>query len=453
MLSRPASQGILASLAAPVTLTSAYFGLHFHRYPGGTTPAPSVTFGTVRSQDYLPDSAPISNFQWWRYEPTDGDYRYTNAQTSPCQNWVDTHDAAGRDKIVVLGFPPTWASARPTEPGAYGNGTAAEPANMAKWSEYVTDLATRAAGKVEYYEILNEPSRLERTGADLISPIGAADTSFDVFFQNPRHYRVGGADVWIPAAGFTGRIDDEKIIVGSTGGYGSGNFSSVTRGAHGTTAVSHAAGSRLWIIGSYFTGKTAQLVTMMRLAYTAIKAADPAALVISPSTNGDIQGIAVLDSILDATDGVGYGRDYCDAIGFHLYGFNFDASGNLVTGQGMREARAFSELGAKFDKPIINTEFGYTDWAAIPAARRRDCLWKLMLIPVLFGCQKSIYFSYDAGSTRALKYPVDTGATIDLTADWDALVSTFTASQIVMGQLDINGLLTIKLANGAIYRI
>lgn len=52
----------------------------------------------------------------------------------------------------------------------------------------------------------------------------------------------------VSAAQFRMKIDDEIIIVGAIGGAGNKTWSSLTRGAEGTTAASHVDGSNVYIV-------------------------------------------------------------------------------------------------------------------------------------------------------------------------------------------------------------
>ncbi|MEO6713942.1 MAG: glycosyl hydrolase, partial [Mycobacteriales bacterium] len=58
----------------------------------------------------------------------------------------------------VLGSTPRWASKRPNEAGNYGPGTAAEPKDIRTWRAYVRKLAIRYKGKVNKWELYNEPN-------------------------------------------------------------------------------------------------------------------------------------------------------------------------------------------------------------------------------------------------------------------------------------------------------
>jgi hypothetical protein len=70
--------------------------------------------------------------------------------------YVEWADSRGVKIVIALGVTPRWASARPNEPGAYGLGTAAEPANIEAWRNYVRTVAGRYRGRVDAYEISNE---------------------------------------------------------------------------------------------------------------------------------------------------------------------------------------------------------------------------------------------------------------------------------------------------------
>lgn len=70
--------------------------------------------------------------------------------------------ANGVDLMLALQSPPTWASSRPNEFGCCTplaqNGNRAPPANIEDWRHYVRTIATRYKGKVNYYELWNEPN-------------------------------------------------------------------------------------------------------------------------------------------------------------------------------------------------------------------------------------------------------------------------------------------------------
>lgn len=70
---------------------------------------------------------------------------------------------------------------------------------------------------------------------------------------------------------------------------------------------------KIWSPG-FFSGTSASLATMTKIASEEVKKVDPTARIICPSMDGDVQGIKRLDKFL----ATGAGK-YCDVIGFHYY--------------------------------------------------------------------------------------------------------------------------------------
>jgi hypothetical protein len=93
---------------------------------------------------------------WVKLEPQRGKWNFTQLDKE-----VAMGDEHGVEMMLVLGTTPTWASARPDEPGCCGpsspKGTKAEAANPADWRDYVTQVAKRYRGRVHVYELWNEP--------------------------------------------------------------------------------------------------------------------------------------------------------------------------------------------------------------------------------------------------------------------------------------------------------
>jgi hypothetical protein len=153
--------GLIVSLAAaqPLRLTpppqpvpESYFGMHIHGIivprptTGRVTPWPNVPFGSWRLMD--------AYAKWYDLEPKKGEFNFTR---------LDQYVAIAREKNVKVLLPlvgsPSWASARPSEvEGGNPVGSAAEPADMDDWRNFVRTVATRYKGQIEAYEIWNEPN-------------------------------------------------------------------------------------------------------------------------------------------------------------------------------------------------------------------------------------------------------------------------------------------------------
>jgi len=133
------------SISPPATVIPAeLFGMHFHHI-GGNTPWPATPIAEWRLWDaYVawPNLEPAKNR--WRFEMLD---RYVA---------IAAEHQVGL--LLPLGLSPTWASARPLEKSTYRPGFAAEPRDMEDWRTYVRTVARRYKGKIQAYEIWNEPN-------------------------------------------------------------------------------------------------------------------------------------------------------------------------------------------------------------------------------------------------------------------------------------------------------
>jgi hypothetical protein len=140
---RDATELIVERGRGPVP--ASYVGLHIHRAGAGTA-WPSAAFASWRLWD--------AHVAWPWLEPSRGTWQWEIADrlvTLAVEHQVEV--------LLPLGLSPTWASARPTEPSAYGRpGLSAEPADLADWRRYVETVARRYAGRVHLYEIWNEPN-------------------------------------------------------------------------------------------------------------------------------------------------------------------------------------------------------------------------------------------------------------------------------------------------------
>lgn len=128
--------------AVPVPLD--YFGLHMHRADVGT-PWPEVRFGSWRLWDAF--------VNWRHLEPQRGIWDFKRLD-----KYVAMAKLTGVEILLPLALTPAWASARPTEKSPYGPGNAAEPTNMDDWRNYVRTVATRYRGRIQHYELWNEPN-------------------------------------------------------------------------------------------------------------------------------------------------------------------------------------------------------------------------------------------------------------------------------------------------------
>lgn len=129
--------------------TSPFFGMHIHRalYSNAKDDErawPKVRFGAWRLWD--------AGVTWLDLEPKKDQWRFEKLD-----RYVALAERHSVKILLTLGQTPRWASARPNEAGPYENGCAAEPREIADWESYVRTVVTRYKGRIETYELWNEP--------------------------------------------------------------------------------------------------------------------------------------------------------------------------------------------------------------------------------------------------------------------------------------------------------
>ena len=125
---------------------TSYFGMHIHHlaYPV-PTPWPSVPVPQWRLWD--------ADVTWADLEPSRDQWRFEKLDA-----YVSLGQNHGTGILLTLGGSPTWASARPQLKSNYHPGFTAEPANIEDWRNYVRILVSRYKGRIQAYEIWNEPN-------------------------------------------------------------------------------------------------------------------------------------------------------------------------------------------------------------------------------------------------------------------------------------------------------
>ena len=140
--------------AAQSPVSSSFFGITVN---SSVTKWPvPVAFGTAGKT--AAGSTTVGTY-WAALEPSNGTYNWT-----PMDNLVSAAKAAGVNTIMYTFFEtPQWASSNSTQAcsatqnaGVYG--CAAPPKNINDWDAFVTAVATRYKGEIQYYELWNEPN-------------------------------------------------------------------------------------------------------------------------------------------------------------------------------------------------------------------------------------------------------------------------------------------------------
>jgi Glycosyl hydrolase family 10 len=126
----------------PAKFNRTFFGMHVHNN-GIQRNWPDVLIGSIRLWD--------ARVTWASLEEQRGVWQF--ARLDEYVSWAKNNNI---EVLLPLGVTPRWASARPGEKGAYGPGSAAEPADVELWRTYVRTVVQRYKGRVAAYEIWNE---------------------------------------------------------------------------------------------------------------------------------------------------------------------------------------------------------------------------------------------------------------------------------------------------------
>lgn len=166
----------------------------------------------------------------------------------------------------------------------------------------------------------------------------------------------------------------------------------------------------------FFSGTQTILSQLVRRAAVAVKAADPAALIVSPAVTGlnpGGPGLAYFLAMMQASDGAaGAMKDWVDVIGCHLYPSNLAGIKDVpYMLSGMRAHMVTLGVSAK---PLWNTEFCVLspDFNTLSEADRAEAIQALLTLSVAHnsgGADMTIWYNPD--STGAFAFvPADAAA-------------------------------------------
>ena len=131
---RPGSYSVADVTFTTATGKAAPLGVRF----------PPPGFGVLRLWD--------SGTTWAVLEPKPGQWQWDQLD-----RWMAARQR-GQAVLLTLGQSPTWASSDPGWVTYNGAGAAAPPKDIADWIAYVSAVAQRYKGRIQYYEIWNEPN-------------------------------------------------------------------------------------------------------------------------------------------------------------------------------------------------------------------------------------------------------------------------------------------------------
>lgn len=90
---------------------------------------------------------------WTYLEPKKDEWQWKAADA-----FIDRTLAVGMKPVVVLAATPEWASSDTSYTNYLGRGSYSPPINLEDWTRYCRQVAQRYRGKIDYFEIWNEPN-------------------------------------------------------------------------------------------------------------------------------------------------------------------------------------------------------------------------------------------------------------------------------------------------------
>lgn len=109
-----------------------------------STPWPAIGFGSLRTWD--------TGISWSDIAVGRGRYDWRKFDAI-----VDLAERHGVQLVYTFGRTPRWAARNPNAHGAYGSGQCSPPAKISDWEDFVRAAVHRAAGRIKFWEIWNEP--------------------------------------------------------------------------------------------------------------------------------------------------------------------------------------------------------------------------------------------------------------------------------------------------------
>ncbi len=144
---------------------STFFGLTVLNYQNVT---PLLPIGTGRTWDAWPA------LDWAEANSAPGQYNF-----APLNASIAMHQSRNTQIIYTFGRTPQWASTKPHETGPYGPGQCAPPI-LSAWDQYVAAVVTNASGRIQYWELWNEPDQSASYCGDIPSMVTMSQHAYAI---------------------------------------------------------------------------------------------------------------------------------------------------------------------------------------------------------------------------------------------------------------------------------
>jgi len=112
---------------------------------------------------------------WAQVNPAPGVYNWTRFDAI-----LQAAEQEHVDVVFNLAFTPRWAAAVKDAPPAFRPGASSPPADLASWDAWVRAAVTRAAGRVKYWEIWNEPEDPKYYSGDVATMVQMQKRAYEI---------------------------------------------------------------------------------------------------------------------------------------------------------------------------------------------------------------------------------------------------------------------------------
>ncbi|GLH76753.1 hypothetical protein SSBR45G_16610 [Bradyrhizobium sp. SSBR45G] len=167
LVSRPSGVEAMAAPAerARTPVPSSYFGMTVNAI-GLPRPWAPLDFSTVRLWGAI---------YWAQVNPAPGVYNWTRFDRI-------LQDAEQRrlDVVFNLAYTPRWAAASRDALPAFSPGASSPPADLGVWEDWVRAAVTRAAGRIRYWEIWNEPEDPKYYSGDVETMVRLQQRAYEI---------------------------------------------------------------------------------------------------------------------------------------------------------------------------------------------------------------------------------------------------------------------------------
>lgn len=213
-----------------------------------------------------------------------------------------------------------------------------------------------------------------------------------------------------------------------------------------------------YVVGSFWEGTAAQLVTHANAVYTTVKGINSSIKVLAPGLNHPTE----LDQFLSAQDPVStkFGYECIDGLAFHPYealGTVADALNYSLDPPRVERARLGMNKVGRPSMPLYVSEYGVSGsvdatlaaFLALPAADRKARIGRTLAIYAARGCQTFILYGY--GWEYCGNLQTDTTGVIAAVNEFhSACGKTFPAGSITVNRT--TGAVTMTATDGISYR-